>query len=610
MTTPQITFADLGLAPHLLDALNKKGYKHPTPIQELVIPILIAGNQDCIGQAQTGTGKTAAFSLPILHKITPGTKKIQALILAPTRELAVQVAEEIKSFASSSLRVLPVYGGTPIGPQVRSLKAGVDIVVGTPGRVLDHLGKGVLRLDDIQFLVLDEADEMLAMGFIDDMREVMRHANPSAQKLFFSATMPREILSLAKEFMPNYQLLKVEKQQLTTGQVKQRIIPCRESDKIAVLTRVIDAHPEFYGIVFCETKRDCDDLLNALMHQGYDVEAIHGDVAQAQREKTLARFKSRTITILLATDVAARGIDVNDLTHVINYTLPRDTDSYVHRIGRTGRAGKEGNAISLVTPADRRRLDIIRRTTKADIVTMPLPSATQIVAGKITHLTDAISKYTHDSIPQHVVDAYTSIVTSIGDEALIAKALLTIYAGQFVDPKQYKDIEMPRTEGLRDDRYGSDGGCGFERRDRRGRDDYPSFTNGGNDVRLFVGLGRQDGYNGIPEIISYFQNETKIPGNRMKNVRLFDTHTFVSLSANDAFTFMEHFNMGVQGRKLVQYAIDNPGSDRGLKEKKYGSDRSGRGSFGPNDGGNRRGGYDRGHKKDNDIYHRSGRRHA
>lgn len=208
----------------------------------------------------------------------------------------------------------------------------------------------------------------------------MRHANPSAQKLFFSATMPREILSLAKEFMPNYQLLKVEKQQLTTGQVKQRIIPCRESDKIAVLTRVIDAHPEFYGIVFCETKRDCDDLLNALMHQGYDVEAIHGDVAQAQREKTLARFKSRTITILLATDVAARGIDVNDLTHVINYTLPRDTDSYVHRIGRTGRAGKEGNAISLVTPADRRRLDIIRRTTKADIVTMPLPSATQIVA--------------------------------------------------------------------------------------------------------------------------------------------------------------------------------------------------------------------------------------
>jgi ATP-dependent RNA helicase DeaD len=212
------------------------------------------------------------------------------------------------------------------------------------------------------------------------MRAVMHYVHPSAQKLFFSATMPREILSLAKEFMPNYQLLKVEKNQLTTANVKQRIIPCRESDKIAVLTRIIDAHPDFYGIVFCETKRDCDDLLNALMHQGYNVEAIHGDVAQAQREKTLARFKAKTITILLATDVAARGIDVTNLTHVINYSLPRDSDSYVHRIGRTGRAGKEGVAISLVTPADRRHLDVIRRVTKADIEIMPLPSPDQIIA--------------------------------------------------------------------------------------------------------------------------------------------------------------------------------------------------------------------------------------
>jgi Superfamily II DNA and RNA helicases len=332
------TFKQLGLTEKTLVALEKKGYKTPSPIQEKVIPLLLAGEENIIGQAATGTGKTAAFGLPLIEKLQ-GTHRPQALILAPTRELANQVAEEIESFQTGKeLRVLSIYGGQSYTIQISALKKGVDIIVGTPGRVIDHLDRGSLKLDSLEYFILDEADEMLNMGFIDDIETIFKKANPDKKVLLFSATMPKEILSVAKKYMRNYQLVSVKNDQMTTTQTSQIYFEVQEEDKLNALCRIIDVEPDFYGIVFCKTKLDVDFVTGKLMERGYQAHGLHGDILQKQRETILDQFKNRTAKILVATDVAARGIDVNDITHVINYALPQEIERYVHRVGRTGRA--------------------------------------------------------------------------------------------------------------------------------------------------------------------------------------------------------------------------------------------------------------------------------
>jgi ATP-dependent RNA helicase DeaD len=331
------SFESLGLSERTLKVLTQKGYEVPTKIQELVIPVVMEGDDDIVAQAQTGTGKTAAFGIPLIELLPEKSRAVQALVLTPTRELAIQVAEEINSLKGwKELSIIPVYGGQSMSLQLRSLRKGVDVVVGTPGRILDHLRSGTLKLDSISYLVLDEADEMLDMGFIDDVREIIGYTGPNKRTMLFSATMPHEVIQIAKKHMRTYETLKVEQEQLTVSQTDQIYFEVSAADKFEALCRIIDVEEEFYGLIFCRTKVDADKVAGKLMKRGYDADALHGDMSQNQRERTLNKFKKRQVNILVATDVAARGIDVQNLTHVINYALPQDSKSYVHRVGRTG----------------------------------------------------------------------------------------------------------------------------------------------------------------------------------------------------------------------------------------------------------------------------------
>ena len=334
------SFLDLGVSEATLKALDKKGFTSPSAIQTLVIPELLKERTNLIGQAQTGTGKTAAFAIPILETLDCDGS-VRAIVLAPTRELANQVADEMYSLrGKKEIKVLPVYGGQSIDQQIKKIKKGIDVIVGTPGRILDLMNRKVIKLNNLEYFVLDEADEMLNMGFIEDIELILEETNEEKKMLFFSATMPKEIMSIAKKFMDNYKLLKVKKEELTTDLTEQIYYEVKQEDKFEALCRVLDYEQNFYGIVFCRTKSEVDEVTNKLKARNYDAECIHGDITQALRQKALDLFKKKVLTVLVATDVAARGIDVSNLTHVINYAIPQEAESYVHRIGRTGRAGQ------------------------------------------------------------------------------------------------------------------------------------------------------------------------------------------------------------------------------------------------------------------------------
>ena len=376
-------FSALGLSEQMLEAVRAKGFETPTAIQKLTIPHLLTKPNDIIAQSQTGTGKTAAYGLPILQTLEPARGPIQAIILVPTRELALQAAEELLSYnREKRLSITAIYGGAAMSEQLRRLAKGIDIVVGTPGRVLDHIRRGTMKLENVRYLVLDEADEMLNMGFVEDVEEIMSHTSDERRVLLFSATMPERIIRLSKTYMRDTEIVRVEHKQITADLTEQIYFEVREADKFDALTRIIDVEPEFYGIIFARTKIGADETASRLTARGYAAEVLHGDVSQAQREKILRKFRDRTINILVATDVAARGIDVGNLTHVINYSLPQDSESYVHRIGRTGRAGKQGTAITFVSPSEFRGLNNLMRDIKVEIKRETLPSPQDIVEMK------------------------------------------------------------------------------------------------------------------------------------------------------------------------------------------------------------------------------------
>jgi len=365
VTAKKTTFADLGLSDTLLAAIAKKGYEYPSEIQAGVIPLLLNGDKDIIGQAQTGTGKTASFGLPLLSRLDMKKSGVQAMILAPTRELAIQVANEIQSFAERGVKITLLYGGQNISEERRALRNGPHIVVGTPGRVKDHLiTKRTLDLSTIDYFILDEADEMLNIGFREEIEEILQHTPDNKKTLLFSATMPREILMLAKKYMHSYDEVKIASKTTISDRISQIYYEVSPRNKFEALSRVVDMTEDFYGIIFCKTKMDVDDVTSKLVGRGIRAEGIHGDIEQKNREKVLARFKSKKCTILVATDVAARGIDVQDLSHVVNYSLPDNAEVYTHRIGRTGRAGKTGHAINFVARSDTRKLFGIERMLK------------------------------------------------------------------------------------------------------------------------------------------------------------------------------------------------------------------------------------------------------
>ena len=382
-----IRFDELNLDAKILRAVTDMGFEAASPIQAKAIPLEIEG-KDIIGQAQTGTGKTAAFGIPLLQKIDPKNKKLQAVVLCPTRELAIQVADEIRSLAKymHGIKVLPIYGGQEIVKQIRSLKDGVQVIIGTPGRVMDHMRRKTIKFGQVHTVVLDEADEMLNMGFLEDMETILSELPEERQTVMFSATMPAAIAEIAKKFQKEPEIVKVVKKDLTVPKVTQYYYEVKPKNKIEVMCRLLDMYAPKLSVVFCNTKRQVDELVLALQGRGYFAEGLHGDLKQMQRDRVMNGFRKGRTDILVATDVAARGIDVDDVEAVFNYDIPQDEEYYVHRIGRTGRAGREGKAFSLVVGKEVYKLRDIQRYCKTKIVPQPIPSiddVTEIKADKI-----------------------------------------------------------------------------------------------------------------------------------------------------------------------------------------------------------------------------------
>nr|5IVL_A Chain A, DEAD-box ATP-dependent RNA helicase CshA [Geobacillus stearothermophilus 10]5IVL_B Chain B, DEAD-box ATP-dependent RNA helicase CshA [Geobacillus stearothermophilus 10] len=376
------TFQELGLSQEVMKAIERMGFEETTPIQAKTIPLSLQ-NKDVIGQAQTGTGKTAAFGIPIVEKVDVKNGAIQALVVAPTRELAIQVSEELyKIGAVKRVRVLPIYGGQDIERQIRALKKHPHVIVGTPGRIIDHINRGTLRLEHVHTVVLDEADEMLNMGFIEDIEAILSHVPAERQTLLFSATMPDPIRRIAERFMNEPELVKVKAKEMTVPNIQQYYLEVHEKKKFDILTRLLDIQAPELAIVFGRTKRRVDELAEALNLRGYAAEGIHGDLSQAKRLSVLRKFKEGAIEILVATDVAARGLDISGVTHVYNFDIPQDPESYVHRIGRTGRAGKTGVAMTFVTPREIGQLHHIERTTKRKMERMKPPTLDEALEGQ------------------------------------------------------------------------------------------------------------------------------------------------------------------------------------------------------------------------------------
>ena len=406
----QQTFADLGIDERVLRALHDVGYERPSPIQAATIPPLLAGRH-VVGLAQTGTGKTAAFAVPVLSRIDVTRRTTQALVLAPTRELAIQVAEAFGKYAKHlpGLHVLPIYGGQAYGGQLAGLRRGAHVVVGTPGRVIDHLAKGTLDLTELRFLVLDEADEMLNMGFADDVETILADTPPDKQVALFSATMPNQIRRISKKYLTDAAEITITSKTMTAASTRQRYLQVSYPRKLDALTRILEVEDFEAMIVFVRTKQVTEDLAEKLRARGFSAAAISGDVAQAQRERTIGQLKSGSIDILVATDVAARGLDVERISHVVNFDIPTDSESYVHRIGRTGRAGREGDAVLFVTPRERHLLASIERATRQPITEMQLPSVDDVNAQRVAKFADSITaNLASDQLPlfRRLIDDY------------------------------------------------------------------------------------------------------------------------------------------------------------------------------------------------------------
>lgn len=476
-----VGFAALGLHPELLRALTDVGYESPSPIQAATIPPLLEG-RDVLGQAQTGTGKTAAFALPILSRIDLKPGKPQALVLAPTRELAIQVAEAFQRYATHmpGLQVLPIYGGQSYGPQLHSLKRGVQIVVGTPGRVIDHLDRGTLDLSELKFLVLDEADEMLRMGFIDDVEKVLQATPPQRQVALFSATMPAPIRKIAQQHLKDPREVTIKSSTTTAANIRQRYWFVSGMHKLDAMTRILEAEPFDAMIIFARTKSATEELAEKLQARGLAAAAINGDIAQAQRERVIQQLKEGKLDILVATDVAARGLDVERISHVMNYDIPYDTESYVHRIGRTGRAGRSGEAILFVTPREKGMLRAIERATRQPIEEMKLPTVEAVNDVRIAKFKQRIS----DTIAVGELQLFQQLIEQYEQEhnipaIEIAAALARIAQGNqplLLTPPPKREFTPREPQGRE---HGRDRGDREHREHRGEREHRPHDRDGG-----------------------------------------------------------------------------------------------------------------------------------
>jgi ATP-dependent RNA helicase DeaD len=455
-----ITFEETGLSPEILKAVGELGFVNPTPIQEKTIPELKEGKNDVVALAQTGTGKTAAFGLPIIERVDATKKYVQVLVLCPTRELALQITKDLNAYSKyiSNLLVTPVYGGADISKQIKELRRGTQIVVGTPGRVNDLAKRGILKLENLNWLVLDEADEMLNMGFKEELDSIISNTPDTRQSLLFSATMPREIENMANRYLNNPVEIKCGKQNAGANTVEHIYYMVHARDRYLALKRVADHNPDIYGIVFCRTRHETKEVAEKLMSDGYNADALHGDLSQAQRDQVMHRFRSRHLQILVATDVAARGIDVNELTHVINYNLPDDIEAYTHRSGRTGRAGKKGISIAIIHTKESSKIREIERISGIKFSREMIPSGNEICMRQVFHLIDRVEKVevNHDEINEFLPQIFEKL-SGFEREELIKK-FVSVEFNRFIsyykdasDLNVYKkDVERDRSSGRRE----------------------------------------------------------------------------------------------------------------------------------------------------------------
>ena len=541
-------FEELNMDERILRAIEDMGFEETSPIQTQAIPAVCEGI-DVVGQAQTGTGKTAAYTIPMLMKIDPQIKKPQAIVLCPTRELAVQVAEEIRKLAKymSDIKVLPVYGGQEIVRQIKSLKTGVQIIVGTPGRVMDHMRRKTVKFDNINMVILDEADEMLDMGFREDMETILTETPQDRQTVMFSATMPKAIMDIARNFQKDARVIKVVRKELTVSNIEQFYYEVRPKNKTEVLCRLIDIYNPRLSVVFCNTKRQVDELISELKGRGYFADGIHGDMKQQQRDRVMDDFRSGNVDILIATDVAARGIDVDDVDMVFNYDIPQDEEYYVHRIGRTGRAGRSGMALSFISGKEVYKLKDIERYCKTKILAKPVPSLDDVKNTKLDNMFDKIKQTIEEGgltdmvnlVEEHVnQEEYTSMD--------MAAALLKMLIGDTLD----------RVDEVEDFHFDMD------------RDDSRM-------VRLFINIGKKDKIK-PSNILGAIAGESGMPGKLVGAIDMMDNYTFVDVPAIHAEKVLKAMNDNVliKGRRVnMEKANQTRGKSHG-KSKHKGKDRA------------------------------------
>ena len=544
------TFEELGVSPEIRKAIEEMGYENPMPVQEEVIPYLLGENNDVVALAQTGTGKTAAFGLPLLQQIDVKNRVPQSLILCPTRELCLQIAGDLNDYSKyiDGLKVLPVYGGSSIDSQIRSLKRGVHIIVATPGRLLDLMERKTVSLSTVHNIVMDEADEMLNMGFTDSINAILADVPKERNTLLFSATMSPEIARISKNYLQNAQEITIGRKNESTSNVKHVAYTVQAKDKYAALKRIVDYYPQIYGIIFCRTRKETQEIADKLMQEGYNADSLHGELSQAQRDAVMQKFRIRNLQLLVATDVAARGLDVDDLTHVINYGLPDDTESYTHRSGRTGRAGKTGTSIAIINLREKGKLREIERIIGKKFIAGEMPTGKQICEKQLIKVIDELEKVkvNEEEITDFMPEIYRKLEW-LSKEDLI-KRMVSHEFNRFLDYyRDREEIETPTDSRERNTR---------DSRERGSRKAAPGFT------RLFINLGKMDSF--FPsELISLLNSNTR--GRiELGRIDLMKNFSFFEVEEKEAQNVVKALNRANwNGRKVsVEVAGEEAGEGR------------------------------------------------
>ncbi len=563
-------FDELGLQEAILRAVKELGFEAPMPVQEALIPRILQNDTDLVGLAQTGTGKTAAFGLPLLQMIDPAVKATQAIILSPTRELCIQIANDLRSYAKymPGINITPIYGGAGFEGQAKELKAGSHIIAATPGRMLDMIMRKKADLSGIKWLILDEADEMLNMGFEEEVRGIIESASTNRHTFLFSATMPREVEQIALQYMHKPETISVGQRNKGTINVKHNYYVTHAKDRYNILKRIADYHPEMYAIVFCRTRQETQEISASLIRDGYNADALHGDLSQPQRDHVMNKFRQRHLSILVATDVAARGIDVDDLTHVINYNLPDEPDHYIHRSGRTGRAGKTGTCISIINLKEKGRIRQLERQVGQEFNQAKVPSGTQVCEKQLYHLIDRMENVT---VNDEEIDAFLPIIfrklKSMSNEELI-KRFVSVEFNRFLE--YYRDAQDLNVDESRD-------------RDRERGTDRESYSSRGNYTWLFMSIGRKDGIL-PPKLLGLINDYTRKRDLRIGKIDIGDTFTFIEVDSSFTKQFIESFQGKMINERPIQVEVS-------AEQNRQGKSFHGRSDSGRSEGGRSEGGY-------------------